>query len=42
MGVDVADINHDGFPDILTLDMLPENEKVLKTSLVMIMCKCLK
>jgi hypothetical protein len=33
MGVDVADINHDGFPDILTLDMLPENEKVLKTSL---------
>lgn len=33
MGVDVADINHDGFPDILTLDMLPEDEKVLKTSL---------
>ncbi|MGO4820397.1 MULTISPECIES: VCBS repeat-containing protein [unclassified Flavobacterium] len=33
MGVDVADINHDGFPDILTLDMLPENEKVLKSSL---------
>ena len=33
MGVDVADVNHDGFPDILTLDMLPENEKVLKTSL---------
>ncbi|GEM54684.1 hypothetical protein B0A58_11140 [Flavobacterium branchiophilum NBRC 15030 = ATCC 35035] len=33
MGVDVSDINHDGFPDILTLDMLPENEKVLKSSL---------
>jgi hypothetical protein len=33
MGVDVADINHDGFPDIMTLDMLPENEKVLKSSL---------
>ena len=33
MGVDVADINHDGFPDILTLDMLPESEKVLKSSL---------
>ncbi len=32
MGVDVADINHDGFPDIMTLDMLPENEKVLKSS----------
>jgi enediyne biosynthesis protein E4 len=33
MGVDVADVNHDGFPDIMTLDMLPENEKVLKSSL---------
>ena len=33
MGVDVADINHDGFPDIMTLDMLPEDEKVLKSSL---------
>ena len=33
MGVDVADINHDGFPDIMTLDMLPDNEKVLKSSL---------
>ena len=32
MGVDVADINHDGFPDIMSLDMLPENEKVLKSS----------
>ncbi len=32
MGIDVADINHDAFPDIMTLDMLPENEKVLKSS----------
>ncbi len=33
MGVDVADVNHDGFPDIMTLDMLPADEKVLKSSL---------
>jgi enediyne biosynthesis protein E4 len=32
MGNDVADINHDGFPDFITLDMLPEDEKVLKRS----------
>jgi len=32
MGNDVSDINHDGFPDILSLDMLPEDEKVLKSS----------
>ena len=32
MGSDVADINQDGFLDILTLDMLPENERVLKAS----------
>ncbi|MGP1992150.1 CRTAC1 family protein [Zobellia laminariae] len=32
MGNDVADINHDGMPDILSLDMLPEDEKVLKSS----------
>lgn len=33
MGSDVADVNHDGYLDILTLDMLPEDEKVLKASM---------
>ncbi|GAA4275611.1 VCBS repeat-containing protein [Aquimarina mytili] len=32
MGSDVSDINHDGYPDILTLDMTPEDEKILKAS----------
>lgn len=34
MGNEVADINHDGYPDVLTLDMLPEAEDVLKASMV--------
>ena len=32
MGSDIADINNDGWLDIITLDMLPEDEKVLKVS----------
>ncbi|GAA4271321.1 VCBS repeat-containing protein [Aquimarina gracilis] len=32
MGSDVADINGDTYPDLITLDMLPYNEKVLKES----------
>ena len=33
MGNDIADINNDGWPDIITVDMLPADEKVLKSSL---------
>ncbi len=33
MGNDAADFNHDGWPDLITLDMLPEDETVLKKSL---------
>lgn len=32
MGSDVADINNDALPDIITLDMLPRDEAVIKTT----------
>ena len=32
MGSTIADMNNDGWPDIITLDMLPANERVLKAS----------
>ncbi len=32
MGNDAADIDHDGWPDLISLDMLPEKESVLKAS----------
>ena len=33
MGVDVADVNNDGFPDIISMDMLPSDPYILKRSL---------
>ncbi len=33
MGSDVTDLNHDGFADILTLDMALEDETILKASM---------
>lgn len=33
MGVDMADINHDGWTDIFSLDMLPDDPFILKSSL---------
>src|SRR4029079_16069722 len=34
MGVDAADFNNDRRPDIVTLDMLPDREEIVKTSAV--------
>ena len=31
MGNDIADYNNDGQPDVVTVDMLPQDEKTLKT-----------
>lgn len=33
MGIDMADINNDGFTDIISLDMAPDDPYILKTSL---------
>src|SRR5690606_17005574 len=32
MGTDIADINNDARPDIFTLDMLPKDEAIIKTT----------
>jgi hypothetical protein len=33
MGVDVADVNNDGYPEIISMDMLPSDPHILKRSL---------
>lgn len=33
MGVDIGDVNNDAFPDIITMDMLPSDPKILKSAL---------
>lgn len=33
MGVDIADINNDAYPEIISMDMLPEDPYILKTSM---------
>ena len=32
MGVDVADLNNDGYPEVITMDMLPSDPYILKRS----------
>ena len=32
MGVDIADLNNDGFPEIFSLDMMPHDPEILKRS----------
>lgn len=32
MGVDMADFNNDAFPDLVTMDMLPADQRILKAS----------
>ncbi len=33
MGVDIADVNNDGYPEIISMDMLPSDNYILKRSL---------
>lgn len=33
MGVDLADFNNDAFPDLIAMDMLPEDPKILKSAM---------